>query len=190
MWLQFLRGSEGSWMNHGLASLAAALREKGHDVSLVDLRRLKGWDHFRRVIHNGSARVFGLTMMSVDRDHVIRAATMIREEKPEATIIVGGPHPSICSEELEALDCFDHIVKGEGELSFPLVLDQLEKHRSLDRVLTGKRIGDLDELPSQTETFSAWRRIRSCLFSSRLSSPSSPGAVADTTAAIASRRNG
>ena len=61
-----LKGNEGSWMNHGLAILSSALKSKNHQVNLIDLRRLKSWKHYRRVVEDNLGEVAGITMMSVD----------------------------------------------------------------------------------------------------------------------------
>lgn len=39
---------EVSWIHHGLASIGATLKKAGHKVTLIDMRRLSGWDEFER----------------------------------------------------------------------------------------------------------------------------------------------
>ena len=58
-----LKGNEGSWMNHGLAVISAALKAKGHEVRLLDLRRLKGWKHFRQAVSESVGQIAGITTM-------------------------------------------------------------------------------------------------------------------------------
>ena len=38
------QGMDSGWISHGLAILGACAGEAGHDVNLIDLRALKGWD--------------------------------------------------------------------------------------------------------------------------------------------------
>ncbi|MCP4750827.1 MAG: B12-binding domain-containing radical SAM protein [Proteobacteria bacterium] len=140
-------GIEGTWIHHGLGILASALKRSGHRVRLIDLRRLKGWDHFQRIVETMESEVFGITLMSVDFDPGIRAAHLIKETRPESIIVVGGPHPSICPEEFEPLATIDHIVKGEGEITLPDLLDDLEKNRNVPRIVQGRRLENLDEAP-------------------------------------------
>jgi len=142
-----LKGNEGSWMNHGLAILSSALRAKGHEVNLIDLRRLTGWEYFRQVVKDKAGEVVGITMMSVDYNAGVTAAEIIKEIKPATKIFVGGPHPSICPEELERLQCIDCAVKGEGEITFPKLVDDLVNGKSLTKVVDGYRLEDLDECP-------------------------------------------
>lgn len=142
-----LKGNEGSWMNHGLAILSSAAKQARHDVTLSDLRRMTGWDDFRRQVKASGQAIYGLTMMSVDYNNVVKAATIIKELHPSALTVVGGPHPSICSEELEPLACFDHIILGEGEVTFPSLLAAIEEGRQMPRVIQGERLENLDQSP-------------------------------------------
>ena len=143
-------------MNHGLAMLSSVLKQHGHMVELIDLRRLPGWEHLRQRIIQDEADAYGLTMMSVDRDDVIRVAGIIREEKPKSKIIVGGPHPSICPEDLEPLSCFDHVVQGEGEVSFPELLRMMESGEVKDKLISQEKTEELDHLPfADRELFDA-----------------------------------
>ena len=142
-----LKGNEGSWMNHGLAVISAALKAKGHEVHLLDLRRLKGWKHFRQAVSESVGQIAGITMMSVDYDPAITAARIIKEIKPSTKVFVGGPHPSICPEELECLECIDHIVRGEAEITFPKMLEDIAAGKTLPKVTQGCRPENLDESP-------------------------------------------
>jgi radical SAM superfamily enzyme YgiQ (UPF0313 family) len=142
-----LKGNEGSWMNHGLAVISAALKSKGHEVKLIDLRRLKGWKHFRQIVKDNVGGIVGITMMSVDYDSGVTIAKIIKEIKPATKIFVGGPHPSICPDELENLQCIDCVVRGEGEITFPELLSDLANEKSLPKVVEGIRLNNLDESP-------------------------------------------
>ncbi len=142
-----LKGNEGSWMNHGLAILSAALKNRGHEVNLIDLRRLKGWEHYRQKVSDDLGDIAGITMMSVDYDASIRCAEIIKEIKPTTKVFVGGPHPSICPEELRALKCIDCIVRGEAEITFPELLEDIANGKSLPKEVQGYRLDNLDESP-------------------------------------------
>ncbi len=142
-----MKGNEGSWMNHGLAILSNVAKQAGHKVTLLDLRRMKAWNEFRTRVSETNSSVFGLTMMSVDYNIVVKTATIIRNECKDATIVVGGPHPSICPEELVPLECFDYIFRGEGEVTFPKLLSTIERGETMPQVLQGKSLENLDDAP-------------------------------------------
>ena len=142
-----LKGNEGSWMNHGLAMLSAALKQKGHQADLIDLRRLTGWQDYRRAVADLDSQAVGITMMSVDYDAACESARILKELRPDIKVFVGGPHASICPEELKPLDCFDCVVKAEGEITFPQLIDDLENGRELPRLVDGQRLANLDDAP-------------------------------------------
>jgi radical SAM superfamily enzyme YgiQ (UPF0313 family) len=142
-----LKGNEGSWMNHGLAIISAVLKNKGHEVNLIDLRRLKGWEHYRKAVRDDLGEIAGITMMSVDYDASVRAAEIIKEIKPNTKVFVGGPHPSICPDELEGLQSIDCVVRGEAEVTFPELLEDMANGKGLPKVVEGRRLDNLDESP-------------------------------------------
>ena len=142
-----LKGNEGSWINHGLAILSSALKNKGHRVDLIDLRRLKGWEHYRQVLMDKRSDVFGITMMSVDYNASVKSADIIRELEPAAKVFVGGPHPSICPEDIENLKCIDHIVKGEGEITFPKLVRDIFNGEKVPKTIQGEPLENLDDSP-------------------------------------------
>jgi len=142
-----LKGNEGTWMHHGLAILSSCLKQNGHIITLLDLRRFDGWDHFKDEIEGMDFQAVAITMMSVDFNPACNAAKIIKEVKPKATIVVGGSHPSLCPEELEDLPFFDYILKGEGEISLPELIDCIEKGKTLPKVIEGRRLENLDDGP-------------------------------------------
>jgi len=142
-----LKGNEGSWMNHGMAILSSALKNNGYQVNLIDLRRLIGWDHYRKVARETVDRVVGITMMSVDFNPAVRAAQIVKGVKPKASVFVGGPHASICPEELENCEWIDYIVKGEGEKTFVELIGRLSTGQNIPKVIQGKSLENLDESP-------------------------------------------
>jgi len=142
-----LKGNEGTWINHGIAVLSAALKAAGHTTELIDLRRLSGWGKFEDKVRASSSRAFAVTMMSVDYNPVTRCAQVIKTLRPDATVFVGGPHASILPEELTCLPYIDCVVKGEGEVTLVRLIDDLAGGRKPCRLVEGERLGDLDLAP-------------------------------------------
>ena len=140
------QGMDSGWISHGLAILAACARAAGHEVNLVDLRALKGWDHFRQMVVERRPDVAAVTMMSVDYNPGLRCLEIIREVDPRIVTMVGGPHPTILPDELAANPTIDHIFLGEGEETFPQALDMLERGGKPARIIPGTH-PDLDAVP-------------------------------------------
>jgi len=155
-----LQGMDSGWISHGLASISAAARAAGFPVDLIDLRGLRGWDHFTRILHERRPQVVGFTMMSTDSEHVRTAAALVKEFDPAIITLAGGPHVSMAPDEAARIAHLDYLVLGEGEDIFPRLLAGFARgERPADRLLRGER-PELDRLPfSDRQIFlDEWRR--------------------------------
>jgi anaerobic magnesium-protoporphyrin IX monomethyl ester cyclase len=141
------QGMDAGWISHGLASLSAAAKAQGFEVDLIDLRALDGWDHFREVLAERDPDVVGVTMMSVDYNPARQAVAIAKEVKPEIVTIIGGPHVTISLEDSLRIPHVDYLVTGEGEETFPRLLQLIEGNDAPPhRVLRGAT-PDLDAIP-------------------------------------------
>ena len=152
-------GMDSGWISHGLAMLFSAAKAKGIDIDLIDLRALRGWEHFREELARRSPDIVGITMMSVDYNPTMQCLALIKEIDPRIVTVVGGPHPTILPNELADVPTIDHIFIGEGEISFPEFVAKLERGESVPRIILGTA-PDLDELPfGDRDVFlDEWRR--------------------------------
>nr|MBU1328180.1 B12-binding domain-containing radical SAM protein [Candidatus Omnitrophota bacterium] len=150
-----LKGNEGSWINHGLCSLSAILKKNGHKVSLIDLRILSDWDHFASLIKNSDADLFGITVMSVDLNAANQCTEIIKKANSKKPVVFGGAHPSIAPEDTLKNAYIDHVICGEGEITFLNLVNDLALGHKSERLIEGQR-PELDELPFvDRELFSA-----------------------------------
>ena len=140
------KGMEESWISHGLCLISACVKKAGYDVNLIDLRRLKGWDNFENEIKKSKPDAVGITMMSVDYNPALKCIDIIKKINPDIKIIVGGAHPSIAPDEIASIDKIDHVIKGEGEISFVKLLQKIEKNETPERLIEGEK-PDIDEMP-------------------------------------------
>jgi len=141
------QGMDAGWISHGLAYLSAAAKAQDFDVDLIDLRALKDWDHFRRELVSRQPDVVGLTMMSVDYNPVRKCLEIIQQVLPQATTIVGGPHVTLAVEDSLRLPSVDYLVTGEGEVTFPMLLQALARGEApAEQVIRGEA-PDLDAIP-------------------------------------------
>jgi len=153
------QGMDSGWIGHGLGILAPCARNAGHKVNLIDLRALKGWDSFRRVVAERKPDVAAISMMSVDYDPAMRCLEIIRDVNPRIVTMVGGPHPTIMPDELENSSLIDHIFLGEAEETFPDALSKLERGEVVPHIVPGTH-PDLDSLPFVDHSLfiDEWRR--------------------------------
>jgi radical SAM superfamily enzyme YgiQ (UPF0313 family) len=110
---------------YGLLSLAAALRQHGHEVSLVSGRQI---DVLAERPEVQAADV--LAMSATTGLHRIFAAwaRALRPRHPDKLMVLGGPHPTFFPQVIDDAP-FDGICIGEGEESFPELLDSARAGR-------------------------------------------------------------
>lgn len=141
------QGMDAGWISHGLASLSAAAKTQGFQVDLIDLRALRGWDHFREVLAQRAPDVIGVTMMSVDCNPARQVISLAKEVNPDIVTVIGGPHVTIALEDSLRIPNVDYLVTGEGEATFPRLLQLIEGgDPPPHRVLRGAT-PDLDAMP-------------------------------------------
>lgn len=151
----------------GLATLAAVVRQRGHNVRIIDASALK-YDVARTVAEVVSARpdVVGITAVTPEIFHAAALADELKKAGLSVPVILGGPHVTAVPEEtLRRFSQFDLAVLGEGEETFCEWLAAREKGAD-DREIRGllvrteegllatpprPLIADLDSLP-----FPAW----------------------------------
>lgn len=164
----------------GLLYLAASLEAAGHEVVIYDAlieadldRPVRGADGR---YHIGATREAFIERLRAQRPEVIGvtnpfadfaemalwATRAAREALPGCTTVIGGPHATAVPQFFLADDSVDFVVRGEGEVSFPALLEGLRKGaapispdgvagRERDGTLSIGRpapvIADLDALP-------------------------------------------
>jgi radical SAM superfamily enzyme YgiQ (UPF0313 family) len=131
---------------HGLGLMISYAREKGHDFTLIDNRMINDWDMFRGRLADSGAEIIGISALTVHYAAAKRCISIAREVLPKAKIIVGGLHASVATQEVVAFQDIDHIIKGDGELTFVDVVDAIAAGRKPRRILYGRK-PELDRLP-------------------------------------------
>ena len=140
------KGMSGGWIGHGLALLSACAKEAGYEVDLIDRRALRDWDHFREEVRLRNPDVAGFGMLSVDFNPAMRGIELVKEVNPDTIVVAGGPHATLAPDEVVRQPLVDHLVLGEGEITFVEMLRQFERGKEVERVIQGER-PDLDQLP-------------------------------------------
>ena len=78
-----------------------------------------------------SPDLVAFSAMSVDGNELMELSRMVKEEKPGCLAIVGGPYASSFNDWIASVDI---VVQGEGESTFPELLDNLIADEPLDSV--------------------------------------------------------
>jgi len=118
----------------GIAYLAAVLEEKGYKVSVIDaFAEMLDSNILEKKIKSFSADVVGITGMTPVIDNAFRVAGIAK--KYSRYIIIGGPHVSVFGKRIfEQCADIDYAIQGEGEVSFPLLLDALKTGGDVSKV--------------------------------------------------------
>lgn len=161
-----LKGHGGSLPPINLCSLAAYGREQHPDSEfrIVD-GDIHGLSHEETIdqVKGFQPDLIGVTANTCAFDSVIDLVGMLKEKMPKSRIVVGGPHPSSLPTGTLTECATDFIARGEGELTFSALIDQLKKgdedwskiaglgYRDPDGTIRLNRdqmlIRDLDSLP-------------------------------------------
>jgi anaerobic magnesium-protoporphyrin IX monomethyl ester cyclase len=155
------QGMDSGWIGHGLCSIAAYGKSQGFPMDLIDLRALRDWSHFRQEVEARRPHVAGFSMMSVDYNPVMEAVKIVKEVDPSIITVVGGPHPTVATEECASNPHIDYTVVSEGEITFANLLKAIdEERRPADRVLRGIH-PVLDQIPfADRDLFlNEWRKF-------------------------------
>jgi radical SAM superfamily enzyme YgiQ (UPF0313 family) len=161
----------------GILSLAAVLEQRRDLCQIVNLNRFffeyvnaAGGDRARgfasaaaELIAGAEADVYGFGSICSSYPLTVRIAEAVKARRPRSTILLGGPQASVVDvHSLAAFPFVDLVLRGEAELTLPILLDQLAGERHLEQVpgLTYRDHGqirrnpnaavvsDLDSLPS------------------------------------------
>lgn len=123
----------------GILSLAAVLEQQDIEPDIVDLNRLYyEYLAFEELRPDGSGfvnyvverleaaacEVFGFSTICSSYPLTLRLARRLRQVRPGATIVLGGPQASVVDvETLKTFPFVDYIVRGEAEETFPRLLE-------------------------------------------------------------------
>jgi len=127
----------------GLAYLASALKERGHQVYLLDLRTLSGWTEFEEEAERIGPDIVGISIHSIEMTIATEAARRLKRLLPDKPIVAGGIHPTMFPQECLQTGVFDYVIRGEGEISFPQLV---ENPGNFPRIFWGET-PNLDEIP-------------------------------------------
>src|SRR5262245_15197621 len=111
-------------------TLAAHLRS----VPDLDIRLFD--DRFENHEDLPASDVYLLTGINQDYEAIVRFESFVRRRFPEAKMIIGGP---ICwsynmAGKIQALEMFDHIVIGDGELLIGDLIDSIRLGKTIPKL--------------------------------------------------------
>jgi magnesium-protoporphyrin IX monomethyl ester (oxidative) cyclase len=141
----------------GLERVAAAVRAAGHEVRLLDLQIFKHRDYVRELEgFEPDAVGFSLNYLA-NVPEVIDLARETKRRRPDSFVFAGGHSVSFIAPEVleHARDGLDCIVRGEGEIITPRLLEARGDHRleTLPGVVTRHGAGPMPTLLDDLDRF-------------------------------------
>lgn len=77
-----------------------------------------------------------------------KVAEIIREMNSSIILYAGGAEVTASSERLQNTGLFDHLIPGEGEMPFKLLMESLMKNKNTEAILTRQHETDINLIPS------------------------------------------
>ncbi|HTJ85110.1 MAG TPA: radical SAM protein, partial [Polyangiaceae bacterium] len=116
---------------YGLLSLGAQAIRAGHSVKVLNLSAFS-WKKVEEVLDALDADLFGMSCWTANRRGVALVAKAIKDRRPDATVIVGGPHATPLAKEILAHHAaIDLVSRGESDLTFLEIIERLESGEAL-----------------------------------------------------------
>ena len=112
-------------LNYGIASIAACLRPRGHDVRLFHITQPVTEAEFKARIRAERPDIVAFSSNSHYARRLKEWSAWSREAW-DAPVIVGGIHATLAPEDLAPVRAIDHICIGEGEATMTELLDRIE----------------------------------------------------------------
>ncbi len=111
----------------GIAYLSSALKNKGHETALLDMRLYEntGTDLAVKWIHEKQPDIIGISAFACEAMPTHELAAALKARFPDAPIVVGGPYPSTAPARVMGDPNIDYCMIGEAEISFPLLVDHI-----------------------------------------------------------------
>lgn len=113
----------------GLAYLAAYIRERGVDVEIIDahIEKLK-LNILLKKIDKAQPNLIGMSIFTQGRFPAMEFARGIKRHFPKIPLIVGGPHATLCTEDLlQNVPEIDYIIQSEGEVTLMKLCQFIER---------------------------------------------------------------
>jgi len=114
----------------GITMLASMLRNKGFKSFLYDANVENGdpYENISELITHENIDTIGLSFTSNLARSAYKFADWLKQRYPSIPIVTGGYHPTVMPDECAGYPSIDYVVVGEGEVTFPLLLEKIHEN--------------------------------------------------------------
>ena len=111
----------------GLGYLAASLRKHEYNSGILHcVKEHMSLSEFEDIVKKSDFQSIGFKFLTYNYNAIYKSASIVKRYKPEVPIILGGIHPTVLPvETMREFPFVDYIIRGEAELSLPLLLDRI-----------------------------------------------------------------
>jgi anaerobic magnesium-protoporphyrin IX monomethyl ester cyclase len=120
--------SAGTWLNVGFVYIAGSLRAAGYEVDYYDAMSLwHKWPEIEARIRAFNPDVVATTSFTASVADALELTALAKRINPQIVTVHGNVHATFCYEEMLQAEheTVDYIVRGEGEVTLPALLDCL-----------------------------------------------------------------
>jgi radical SAM superfamily enzyme YgiQ (UPF0313 family) len=152
----------------GLMYMASYLRsdQPGHEIEILDLHcHRHPFDLLQKRLEVWDPQVVAISALTCEAESLHRISAIARKINPETVVMVGGPHISACTNDVEEDMNINVLVIGEGERAFTELIKRLSNRENISGIpgtalrvdgkmewgAPGELLSDLDSIP-----FPAW----------------------------------
>lgn len=119
---------------YGAYLLATILRNLGHDVIMADLIAQGSISLAPYEKDIAESSLIGISATSLSWPSALDCILSIRRKFPERKIVLGGIHGTMFDEYILSTTGVDYIIRGEGEIALPQLVEAIEGKRDFDDV--------------------------------------------------------
>lgn len=127
-----------------LAALASYVRCKRPDVSVKIIDGALDID-VSKELFKFQPDIVGVTACTPQAPNAYALGDMLRKNRPDIYTVIGGVHASALPD--EALEHFDCVVVGEGELALINIMECFEQDKPVTGIVYGEPLKNLDDEP-------------------------------------------
>lgn len=157
----------------GVASIAAVVRQLGHNFRLLHVTRPMDSTLFAERVTRGEPQLVAFSCMTHTFPYLKAFAAAVKEKLPHVPTLMGGVHAILSPEESIKVDGLDAVCQGEGEPVIAEVLERLADGKDLTDVLgllvkkngvirknpNAPMVEDLDSLPAPDRSVFDFNRL-------------------------------
>ena len=93
------------------------------------------FEHFGRIARESGAFLVGISsLFTAYSRQALETARIVKAYQPNCKVVIGGHHPTALPRETLDEPAVDFIIRGEGEISLPLLARALESGQPVDRI--------------------------------------------------------